>query len=67
MLSSSFVCFLMGHRLRNAAFVGVLVGVVALTTSVPDLFRERAVHDAIARREHVDESTKAKFKKVAGD
>ncbi len=52
---------------RNVAFVSVLIGVVTLTTSVPDLFREQSKADAAQRREVVSEETKAKFRRATGD
>ncbi len=57
----------MNRLLRNGLFVGALVAVVTLTTSVPGLVRERASQDAVARREHVDQDAKEKLRKLRGD
>jgi hypothetical protein len=57
----------MRTRLRNLAFAGVLVGVVVLTTSVPDIFGESSRRQNELTREKVSEETKAKFRKLQGN
>jgi hypothetical protein len=57
----------MNRYLRNTLFIGVLVGVVVLTTNTPGLLRERMMKNAVANRPPVDAAARDKLRKMRGD